>query len=204
MFVPMLWREPRKLNGVLFTGGGLSLAFDTQYYQTAQMLYDLTLKANDAGDYMPLWGTWCVSSSLHSCFRHFCGVTFGARSWCSFSMGFQLLNIITSHNQSVLSHDAFNSENLPLALNLTTAGATSRMMSAAPPQVLRWLTSDNITVNLHHDGVKPETFRNNEKLSSFYTMISTNQGRNGNVRVSTSVVPAACCLLLACARVWCD
>ena len=62
-------------------------------------------------------------------------------------------------------------------------GATaSRFISAAPSDVLEWLTSDNITVNLHHDGVKPETFKSNAKLSSFYQMISTNKGLKGNVR----------------------
>lgn len=146
------------LNGVLFTGGGLSLAFDTQYYQTAQMLYDLTLAANDAGDYMPLWGT---------------------------CMGFQLLNILTSHNQSVLSTDAFDSYGVPLPLDLADGATSSRFISAAPSDVLEWLTSDNITVNLHHDGVKPETFKSNAKLSSFYQMISTNKGLKGNEFVST-------------------
>ena len=178
----------RYLNGVLFTGGGLSLAFDTQYYQTAQMLYDLTLAANDAGDYMPLWGTWCVWTRRQ---RARClaapdtVIVCVHRVWGfvqSRSMGFQLLNILTSHNQSVLSTDAFDSYGVPLPLDLADGATASRFISAAPSDVLEWLTSDNITVNLHHDGVKPETFKSNAKLSSFYQMISTNKGLKGNVR----------------------
>ena len=98
------------------------------------------------------------------------------------SMGFQLLNILTSHNQSVLSTDAFDSYGVPLPLDLADGATSSRFISAAPSDVLEWLTSDNITVNLHHDGVKPETFKSNAKLSSFYQMISTNKGLKGNVR----------------------
>ena len=96
-------------------------------------------------------------------------------------MGFQLLNIITSHNQSVLSHDAFDSEDLPLPLHLAPDAKSSRFISAAPSDVLTWLTTENITVNLHHDGVTPESFTSNEKLSAFYQLISTNKGRDGHV-----------------------
>lgn len=34
-----------------------SLGFETQYFQTAQHLYDLVLAANDKGEHVPLWGT---------------------------------------------------------------------------------------------------------------------------------------------------
>jgi hypothetical protein len=41
------------VNGFLFTGGGLSLAPDSQYYQTALQLFNLALQANQNGDYFP-------------------------------------------------------------------------------------------------------------------------------------------------------
>jgi hypothetical protein len=44
------------LNGVLFTGGGLSLEFNTTYYHTAHYLYEKVLHANDHGRYTVLWG----------------------------------------------------------------------------------------------------------------------------------------------------
>lgn len=44
------------VNGILFTGGGLSLQFNTQYYQTAHYLFEKVKAANDKGDHMVLWG----------------------------------------------------------------------------------------------------------------------------------------------------
>lgn len=35
----------------------------TQYFQSANLLYDLLLRANDAGDFIPLWGT-CLGFEL--------------------------------------------------------------------------------------------------------------------------------------------
>ena len=35
----------------------------TQYFQSANLLYDLLVRANDAGDFIPLWGT-CLGFEL--------------------------------------------------------------------------------------------------------------------------------------------
>ena len=35
----------------------------TQYFQSAKLLYDLLLHANDDGDFIPLWGT-CLGFEL--------------------------------------------------------------------------------------------------------------------------------------------
>jgi len=47
-------------------------------------------------------------------------------------MGFQLLSILGANNHSVLEENAFDSENLPLALNFTEAASQSRMFGGAP------------------------------------------------------------------------
>ena len=45
------------INGILFTGGGVSLTFNSTYLQTAQYLFNKVLAANDANDFFPLHGT---------------------------------------------------------------------------------------------------------------------------------------------------
>jgi gamma-glutamyl hydrolase len=146
------------LNGVLFTGGGLSLWPNTTYYKTAQKIYDMTLAANAAGDYFPLWGT---------------------------CQGFQMLSILTANDTSVLEISAFDSENLPLALDVTPLAAASRMFAAAPDSVMHTLTKVNSTENLHHDGVTPDTFVSNARLAAFFNVLSTNKDRKGRAFVST-------------------
>eukprot|EP00955_Chlamydomonas_euryale_P072918 361568-Chlamydomonas_euryale.AAC.4 len=43
------------LNGVLIPGGGASLSPGHMFYDTAALLYELAVEANDNGDYFPVW-----------------------------------------------------------------------------------------------------------------------------------------------------
>jgi len=128
------------------------------YYETAQYLYDRTVAANAANDYFPLWGT---------------------------CMGFQLLNLLTANDSSVLSLRVFDSDDLPLPLELTHAANQSRLFGSAPSTILSIFTSQNVTVNLHHDGVKTSVFASNSRLTSFYRLLSVNRDRKGLQFVSS-------------------
>ncbi|OWF39743.1 Gamma-glutamyl hydrolase [Mizuhopecten yessoensis] len=65
----------KSINGVVFPGGGVNIL--TSYFaKAAKLLYNMALKANDKGDYFPLWGT---------------------------CQGFQQLTVLTS-GQDLLSH----------------------------------------------------------------------------------------------------
>ncbi|XP_034088675.1 gamma-glutamyl hydrolase-like, partial [Gymnodraco acuticeps] len=44
------------INGLLLPGGDVNIQ-TSQYSRAAKIFYDLALKANDAGDYFPIWGT---------------------------------------------------------------------------------------------------------------------------------------------------
>lgn len=147
------------VNGVLFTGGGLNLTFDDPYVATADAIFRYALAANDAGDFFPLHGT---------------------------CMGMQLLSILAAHNTSVLSLDAFDSENVswPLVLNTDDAYA-GRLIGTAPGDIVRILTTQNVTENLHHDGVYAATYDASAALTDFYLLVSTNADRRGAVFVST-------------------
>jgi gamma-glutamyl hydrolase len=148
------------VNGILLTGGGLEagLAFNSTYMQTARRLYDLVIAANDAGDYVPLHGT---------------------------CQGFQVLSLLTSNNQSVLSRSAFDSENESLPLDITAEGMQVPLFADAPKDVLDTLRYENSTLNLHHDGVSPQAFADSEALTSFYVLASLNKDRAGLPFVST-------------------
>lgn len=148
------------INGVLFTGGGLEagLAFNSTYMRTARRLVDLVVAANDAGDHVPLHGT---------------------------CQGFQVLALLASNNQSVLSRNAFDSENESLPLNITAEGLRIPLFADAPPDVLETLTTQNSTLNLHHDGVAPSDWAASTSLSDFYVLASLNADREGRPFVST-------------------
>eukprot|EP00746_Dinoflagellata_sp_MGD_P045877 gnl/MRDRNA2_/MRDRNA2_21277_c0_seq1.p1 gnl/MRDRNA2_/MRDRNA2_21277_c0~~gnl/MRDRNA2_/MRDRNA2_21277_c0_seq1.p1 ORF type:complete len:346 (+),score=29.89 gnl/MRDRNA2_/MRDRNA2_21277_c0_seq1:112-1149(+) len=149
------------LNGVLFTGGELNISdLNSPYMQTAARLLTKAMTANRAGDYMPVWGT---------------------------CLGFQTLSLLVAEDPSVLLKNTYDSESLMLPLNLASPGMVneSRMLQSFSADVLRWLTSENITVNFHHDGVPPREFMANPRLASFFRVISTNKDRHQVPFVST-------------------
>jgi len=147
------------LNGILFTGGELDLNLSEPYMKTANYFFNLALEANAKGDYFPIWGT---------------------------CQGFQVLSILAAQNASVLEVNQFDSDNISLALNLTSEASHSRMFGPEMPDAIRQiLTQEKVTMNLHVSGVTPETFEKNPRLKSFYRLISTNVDRKGKAFGST-------------------
>lgn len=173
--VPLLYDLPAAaqdallgaVNGVLFTGGGLSLAADTRYYQTAERIFARATKLwETAREPLPLWGT---------------------------CMGFQLLCILASGgNHSVLSEHAYDSTDVAWPLVLTPAAATSFLFAPTAP-TLRGTAADiraaatkrNVTFNWHHDGVAPAVWDANPVLAARLAVLSTNVDRAGTPFVST-------------------
>jgi len=147
----------QSVNGVLFTGGGLSLGSDTLYFQACNTIWNWAIEANKKGDYFPLWGT---------------------------CQGFQLMSILAANNHSILLDHAYDSENLSLPLYLTPEAATSRILGACPLSVLTTLTKQNSTMNLHHDGVIPDTYNQNQNLQQIFKVLSTNVDRKNKIFVS--------------------
>eukprot|EP00439_Symbiodinium_sp_Y106_P026866 s5202_g3.t1 len=153
------------VNAVLFTGGGVQIAHPSsspmaaQYVRAASLLFNLTVQAGSAGDWVPLWGT---------------------------CMGLQTLSVVAAGTSSVLKTNSFDSENMSLPLELAQDAKTSRLLGPhVPSNILRWLTTENITTNLHHDGVTPDSFAMNQRLSSLFSVLSTNRDRKGREFVST-------------------
>jgi gamma-glutamyl hydrolase len=142
------------LNGFFFVGGGSSIP------QSAQYIYDRTVEANDADDFMPLWGT---------------------------CLGFEWLIIATSGDLDILDpkDGQMDAYNISLPLEFTSSARQSKLFRDAPPGVYEILAKKDVTMNNHHYGIFTDNFKATESLSSFYDIISVNKDRNGVEFVST-------------------
>lgn len=155
-----------KINGIIFPGGGVDInnVPGNTWRQSAELLYNLALEANDKGDFFPIHGT---------------------------CLGFQLLLVMTAANDKVVCHEykpgdkCFDSEGTPLPLEFTEAARTSRLFAAAPPSLMAALADENLTENSHGAGVFPKTMHEDQRLAEFYTVLSTNHDLKGRQFVST-------------------
>lgn len=73
-----------------------------------------------------------------------------------------------------------------MALELTSAAKTSRLFNGISTDSLRVLATQNVTMNFHHDGVKPSTYESNPKLKLFYNILSLNVDRKGPISRNNS------------------
>ncbi|KAL2091777.1 hypothetical protein ACEWY4_011575 [Coilia grayii] len=127
----------------------------SDYALTARIFYKLAVEANSRGDYFPVWGT---------------------------CMGLQLLTVLVS-GEDLLSRTP--AENISMPLNLTTEARSSRMFRNFPLDLFAALSHEPLTGNFHHYGVTEKVFKGNERLSRFFSILSTNQAEDGSVFVST-------------------
>jgi len=142
------------INGIFFTGG--SSAFP----KSAQYMFDKVVAANQAGDYMPLWGT---------------------------CMGFQWLVLAASRDSNILDPKSgqMDAYNYSIPLDFTKAAQDSKLFKDAPANVMDILAKQNVTMNNHHYGIWTEHFEQTTSLTSFFNVLSTNNDRLGSNFVST-------------------
>ncbi|MEQ2228983.1 hypothetical protein ILYODFUR_014244 [Ilyodon furcidens] len=139
----------------LFFIGGAADLKTSDFARVAKIFYELALTANDAGDFFPIWGT---------------------------CMGMQLLTVLVAGENLLTQTTA---ENVALPLNLTTEAHSSRMFQGFPKELIKALTEEPLTGNFHNFGLTVKTFQESEKLSSFFSLLSTNIAENGAHFVST-------------------
>ncbi|XP_073325012.1 gamma-glutamyl hydrolase [Pagrus major] len=131
------------INGLLLPGGNVDIQ-TSQFSRAARILYNLALKANDAGDYFPIWGT---------------------------CQGFQQLTVLTA-NKNLLT--LTNTKAVALPLTFTAAAQSSRLFRSFPKDVLQSLAEENITSNFHSWSLSLQNYSRNSKLKRFYKVLSTN------------------------------
>ena len=84
----------------------------------------------------------------------------------------------------ILTHTPSSLSFLSL-LPLTPAAQTSRLFSLFSSSALGWISQEPLTTNNHYFAVTTDTFKNNPKLTEFFTVLSTNMDRDGVEFVST-------------------
>uniref|UniRef100_A0A1A7YS48 folate gamma-glutamyl hydrolase n=1 Tax=Iconisemion striatum TaxID=60296 RepID=A0A1A7YS48_9TELE len=131
------------VNGLLLPGGDVDLQ-TSQFGRVTRIFYNLALRANDAGDYFPIWGT---------------------------CQGFQQLSVLTA-KKNLLTLTNTKAVALPLAL--TPAAQSSRLFRGFPRDLLRSLSGENITPNFHSWSLSMQNYSRNAKLKRFYKVLSTN------------------------------
>lgn len=144
----------QKINGLLLIGGAADLE-TSDFAKVAKIFYHLALKANDAGDYFPIWGT---------------------------CMGMQLLSVLVAGGNLLTNTTA---ENRAMPLNLTAEAYSSRLFKGFPDTLMKAVTEEPLTGNFHHFGLTVKTFQRNKKLNRFFNVLSTNIADNGAHFVST-------------------
>ena len=144
------------VNGVLFTGGGLLIEDPSppepvaQYMRTLEYIMNTSAAKFEAGVNFPVWGT---------------------------CMGLQSISIIAGHSKAVVETGAFDSEDISLPVSPRDV-ANSRLFDQMPDHIYEVLTKDNVTANLHHDGVTPATFLANSGLQKYH-LLGTSFDRKG-------------------------
>ncbi|XP_019716078.1 gamma-glutamyl hydrolase [Hippocampus comes] len=131
------------INGLLLPGGNVDTETSLST-RAAKIFYRLALKANNAGDYFPIWGT---------------------------CQGFQQLTLLTA-DRNLLTVTDTRSAALPL--NFTADSSSSRLFRNFPADLMRSLSEDNITANFHSWSLSLQNFSRNGKLKRFYKVLSTN------------------------------
>ena len=131
------------------------------------------------GDANPLRaGRRHVPNKLHGfsmVFSWFGVLLLGASAHCPLAVG----------TGEVLHTYAYDSEDFSLPLQLTPEANSSRLLGGMSPPLRKWITEENLTSNLHHDGVPPEEFTKNTQLNKIFKVLSTNWDRKGKTFVST-------------------
>jgi len=143
------------LNGLLLPGGSAPLTGPGGYAEVGGLLYDMAKKSNDAGEIFPVWGT------------------------CN---GFELLTVLSSKDISRLTDCDSQDDAVPL--NLLPAWLQSNIFSSAPPDVIREITEEKITINFHNHCMTPANFTK-YGMDEFWNPLSYNYDRNNLEYLST-------------------
>ncbi|KAH9503989.1 hypothetical protein Btru_067502 [Bulinus truncatus] len=139
---------------VFFPGGGADID-GGPYAQSGRYLYDLAIKANDKGDYFPIWGT---------------------------CLGLELLTVLTAKKNYLKNTDT---DNLTLPLRFEKGFQNSRLFRNMPSDVIGIISSEPVTQNNHNWSLLVEDYEKIPALKSFYRILSTNVGRDNKEFIST-------------------
>jgi len=143
------------LNGLLLPGGSAPLTGSGGYAEVGGLFYEMAKTANDGGEVFPVWGT------------------------CN---GFELLTVLSSKDISRLTDCDSQDDAVPL--HFLPHWEHSNIFSSAPPDVIREITEEKITINFHNHCMTPTNFTR-YGMDKFWNPLSTNYDRHNLEYLST-------------------
>ena len=178
------------VNGVLFTGGETDIRLlNSTYMRAAKQLFDLVVEAHASEDYVPLWGTCmgfqtlAVLAAGRADALTSRGVPRGNPGFSASGINLPLVWSTDARNDRVAG--ASNKYWSRFAQGLAAATGVVGLPTDGNTPALRYLSAENITTNLHHDGVEPSSFTRIPALREFFEVVSTNVDLKGKEFVST-------------------
>ncbi|KAF7822610.1 gamma-glutamyl hydrolase 2-like [Senna tora] len=162
--IPLIYTESQEkllkkldlVNGVLFTGGSDNSGSGL-YFETVGRIFKKVLEKNDGGHHFPLYAT---------------------------CLGLELLTMIVSQDNNIL--EEFSARDQASTLHFTkNANINGTVFQRFPPDLLKKLTTDCLVMQNHHLGISPGRFLDNEKLSSFFEILTTSKDQDDKEYVST-------------------
>jgi len=139
----------KNLNGVLLPGGGVKMT--GKYYDQLQVIFNYAKQSNDNGVYFPIWGS-CLGSR-------------------------ELLCIVA--NDTSIIDGGFDSEDMPLAMELTAAADQSKLIKAMPADVKKIGSTEKVNINTNPNALALKHFKNIPKLVDFYDVLAASDDRIG-------------------------
>lgn len=152
--VPLHYDDPNlksllaKISGVLFTGGSLDadLRFGHPYVDAAKMIYDYAVDRYANNDPFPIFGI------------------------CE---GHQLLALLAAGTHEVILESQYTTRNVALPIKFVEKGGD--MLKSLPRHVREILQTQNVTANIHSNGVPPEMWKTYKQLREQFKMTSTSE-----------------------------
>lgn len=144
------------INGLLLPGGNAPLTGDGGYAAVGELFFRWAMKANQEGDFFPIWGT------------------------CN---GFELLTVLSSRDVSRLTDCSSQDQAVPLYF--LQGADESNLFGSAPPDVLREIREEKVTINFHNHCLTPTNFTKYE-MFNFWTPLSWNSDAK-NVKYLSSI-----------------
>jgi len=150
----------KNINGILFPGGDVNVEDPTDlYHASTAILFKLAIEENILRDNsFPIWGT---------------------------CLGFRQLMMIVADKFRLF--EQFDSSVLPLKLNFEGKILESKLFSS---DHINWQIQDNLAnrgacQNIHNNSISVATFKAEQSLVSFFTILSTSVDRNNKTFIST-------------------
>jgi gamma-glutamyl hydrolase len=159
--VPLIYDKPDQLkkidslNGVFYCGGGAGGEYDV----FGRQVYDFVKDKNDAGEYLPIWGT---------------------------CLGFENLAMFASDDNATVLIGGLQSDDENYVLEYTVDPTKSRLFGPMS-NYSQIFAQKAIAYNHHSFGVAPSRFATDKGLASIFSPVAISHDNEGNYQTVSDV-----------------